>query len=223
MFKSIVFTALMVVGSINAQLAFHTDANTNSFQYQTPSSQTTFTRYFGGQAGTLLDGAEARQQQQVLPAPQNFAGYNYAPAASPSAPEQFEQLAQQYQQPQQNDALTQQQAQPQFTAQDIAAYFSQQQQAQQQQYAAPQLAQQQQYAAPQLQQQQYAAPQQQYAAPQLQQYGAPQQYSQLELQQAGSQQVAQTAQAPQTLGIQFSPSNEVSNVKFSSGGLNYNF
>lgn len=216
MFRSIALIIVVAV-TVNAQLAFRTDANSNSFSYQIPSAQTTFTRFFGGhQSGQALEAAEARQpQQQVLPAPQ---GYSYAAPAEDLSYQQNQLAQQQYQQQilaqqqqqQQQQAYSYPQQQPlqqqaQFTQQDIAAYFQQQQELQN-------LAAQQQYAEPARQ----ALPQQQNAAPQ-QQYGAPAQFPA----QPDVDLLAKQQAQPQR--IQYSPSNEVSNVNFASGDLKYNF
>lgn len=56
----------------SAQLTYHLDAQQNSYTLQTPNSQQTFTRYFGGSGnGAATAGAsgaltaQTQQQQQV--------------------------------------------------------------------------------------------------------------------------------------------------------------
>ena len=53
------FIMAATIMSCYGQLSFHNDANTNSFTVKAPGSQQSFTRYFGGQQGALL------QQQQL--------------------------------------------------------------------------------------------------------------------------------------------------------------
>lgn len=237
MHRYVIIFTIAIIAQINGQLSFRSDPYTNSFTIQTPSSQQTFTRYFGQQHGNLLETAESRQQpQQQQLAPQANFGYNYQqPGVAAASNLQQQQYAQQLllqqqaqqqaqQQPYYNQQQLQAQQAPGLTAQDFSAYFQTQQQqileAQQIQQQAQQQAQQpqpqHQYVAPLQQQQQYSAPQQQYSAPQQQQSYEPQT--------AATQNYQQQAQAaPSSLGVSYSPSNEVSNVKFTSSGLNYNF
>lgn len=58
--------------STNGQLAYHTDANTNSFTLKTPGLQQSFTRYFGGQGGNLQQQQQQQLQQQAQPQPQQY-------------------------------------------------------------------------------------------------------------------------------------------------------
>lgn len=69
MYQSIILTIVVCTMVASGQLTYKTDQFTNSFSVKTPSSQQTFTRYFGGsggQSGNLFETAETRQQQQQV-------------------------------------------------------------------------------------------------------------------------------------------------------------
>lgn len=75
MSSSIISTGLSLLVAVcllteicQGQLAFHTDPQTNSFSLKAPGYQQTFTRYFGGQQGGLLQqqaAAASQPQPQV--------------------------------------------------------------------------------------------------------------------------------------------------------------
>nr|XP_029708052.1 GATA zinc finger domain-containing protein 10-like [Aedes albopictus] len=131
-----------------------------------------------------------------------------------------QQRLQQQQQQQQYQPQAQQQQQQYYSQEDIAAYLQSQQVAQAQYY-------------PQQPQQPQANPQSQYEYIQQQQQQALQQQQQQQQYDASQQQqqqqqdpsAATDAQATHNklIGVAFSPSNEVSQVKFNGNGLKYNF
>lgn len=63
-FSSVAVVLCCLAVAAEAQLAFHTDANTNSFTLKTPGLQQSFTRYFGGQGANLQQQQQLQQYQQ---------------------------------------------------------------------------------------------------------------------------------------------------------------
>nr|XP_029711286.1 putative uncharacterized protein DDB_G0271606 [Aedes albopictus] len=176
-------------------------------QQQQPYSR--FTSQFGA--------AQTGAEPQYTTVQDNYINPNIRLAIQQQRLQQQQQLQQQQYQPQQP-----QQQQQYYSQEDIAAYLQSQQVAQAQYY--PQQPQQPQ-ANPQsqyeyIQQQQQALQQQQ----QQQQYDASQQQQQQQQQQQDPS-AATDAQATHNklIGVAFSPSNEVSQVKFNGNGLKYNF
>lgn len=227
--KAILFVSSVAVCMCmsSAQLVYHNDANTNSFTFSTPNAQQSFVRYFngGGQGGPSAAALQSQQQPQPQPQPALPIQQNEIYQSRPAGAQQYYQdpslqsyalLQQQARQQQQLALLQQQQAlQQQQRAQydpqqqsNLAVYYQQQQQQQQAQLRQERLA------AAQQQQQllQQQAQQQQYLREQEQPQAAQEQY-----------QPQQQLPAKNLLGVNYSPSNEVSHVKYTSSGLNYNF
>jgi len=205
----------------SAQLSYHNDANTNSYTLNTPNSQQSFVRYYGGNGNSHAGGLRQLQPQQhaplqAAPLSQNEiyqsrpgVAQNYYQQEQPQTLQQsypYALLQQQQQQQQQQQLLSQNEADSSSSAQaqsDLAVYYQQIQQQQEQQRLVQQ---QQQYSNLQLQQ-----PQQVLSSPKASHLS--EQYQQAE----------QPSNTNAVLGVAFSPSNEVSQVKYSSAGLNYNF
>lgn len=228
---------LLCISMVSAQLTYHLDANTNSYTLQTPNSQQTFTQHFNTRSGAAnsnqIQAAQSQPQQQIFStSPQQFASNqnNDQEEINNYFRQQLE-LQQQQRQSEQNQYTTyqasqqQQQQQPQQqqrqSSQDLGIYLQQIQQAQlQQQQQQQQLQEQQQ------QQQEAEYPTQQPFAYQQPSAGfndnrGAAQFAQFQPQTVKYQQ--QQAATNNLLGTHFSPSNEVSHVKFSSGDSSYNF
>ncbi|XP_050099212.1 serum response factor homolog A-like [Anopheles aquasalis] len=241
-----VVAALAIIGTSHAQLAFHNDPSQNSFSIKLPAFQQTFTRYFGNQPhGALL---QQQQQQQELHQQQRLQQKPYTSTLQQQSNLYQAQPHQQQQQEHQpesfNRLVAQFPNQPHYSVQEnyinpnILLRSQQQRYQQQQQQYQPE---------PQYQgypvqpsgpaaqeagsyattnhQPQYEYIQQQQQAQQQQLI----QQQQLQEQNHGLQRTpAQPDQQPGMLGDKlvstaYSPSNEVSQVQFSSGSLKYNF
>ncbi|XP_037029684.1 putative cyclin-dependent serine/threonine-protein kinase DDB_G0272797/DDB_G0274007 isoform X1 [Bradysia coprophila] len=214
------------------QLTFQTDPYRNTFTLKTPSLQQTFTRYYGGQqqvnglptVGRLHHQQQQQSlnvQQQQYEQPHQFASaQQYADAYT--VPQNFLsdtiQQTQPYQLslPQRSEYTSPSSLQQPQNYQQQQVYLSNDQQLQQQNYFQQlQSVQPLFFASRQQEQQQQAAT----AQSQLDSFSStavttPQQQQQPQLQ----------SQENNLLGVAFSPSDQVSHVKFSNGeGLKYNF